>query len=169
MKKYFRILLVLLVAILLVGCSSDSEKDNDNNVDTGNEETVIKKCTLNQDNSAQGYALNSTYEIYAKGQVVEKVITKEVVNSSDQDILNYFEEQLKKTYDTASAAYGGYKYSVVKDTDSVTSDVEINYSKMDMDKFVKDTPSMSNYLNAKNQMTLSGITMLYKSLGATCE
>lgn len=122
MKKYFKVLLVLLVAILLVGCSSNSEKDNNNDNNTNqtedngdeNDEVIVRKCTLSQEVSAQGYTLNSTYEIHAKGQVVEKVITKEIVNSSDQVVLNYFQEQLEKTYNTASEAYGVIHIKLLK-------------------------------------------------------
>lgn len=156
MKKGVRFLLISLFAILLVGCSSNNKE-------------VVKKCTLTSNQVANGYSLSSEYEIHSKGGVVNSVTTKETVTSDTKSVLTYFEDYLDKTYKTANDTYGGYTYSIEKTDNSVTSNVTIDYNKMDMDKFISDNSSMKAYVNSKGKITLEGVTKIYEALGATCE
>lgn len=155
MKKGFKILFISLFVFLLAGCDDGKE--------------IVTKCELTSNQVASGYSLDSTYEIYSKSGVVNKVKTKEVVTSDQEDVLTYFETYLNKSYKTASDAYGGYTYKVKKSDNKVSSDVTIDYNKMDLDKFVSDNSSIKAFVNKKNQVTLEGVTKIYESLGATCE
>lgn len=155
MKKGFKILFISLFVFLLAGCEKNKE--------------VVTKCELTSNQAASGYSLDSTYEIYSKGGVVNKVKTKEVVTSDQEDVLTYFETYLNESYETASDTYGGYTYKVTKSDDKISSDVTIDYNKMDLDKFVSDNSSMKAYVNKDNKITLEGVTKIYESLGATCE
>lgn len=157
MKKGVKFFTILAVMFLLVGCGTNNDKE------------VVKKCTLVSDQSASGYSLNSVYEIHAKGNIVNSVVTEETVTSDNESILTYFESQLNTSYKTASDTYGGYTYSVEKTDNQVTSKVTIDYTKMNMDKFVEDNSSMKAYVNSKNEITLDGVTNIYESLGATCK
>ena len=156
MKKCFKYLFIFGFILLIAGC-------------TNNDKEVVRKCTLTSDQSASGYKLNSTYEIHAKGNTVNSVVTEEVVTSSNTEILTYFENQLNTTYNTANETYGGYTIDIKKDTDKLTSKVTIDYTKLDMAKFVKDNSGMKAYVNSNNKLTLDGATKIYESLGATCE
>lgn len=156
MKKYLKYLLIVGFIFLIAGC-------------TNNDKEVVRKCTLTADQSANGYKLDSTYEIHAKGNVVNNVVTEEVVTSSNEEILTYFENQLNNTYKTANETYGGYTIDIKKDSDKLTSKVTIDYTKLDMTKFVKDNSGMKTYVNSNNKLTLDGATKIYESLGATCE
>lgn len=154
MKKGVKILSVFLVSILLMGCEGKE---------------VVKKCTLSVNNSSNGYSVNSTYEIHAKGDVVTSVKTKEVVTSDTESILSYFETNLNDTYKKANDTYGGYTYNIKKESNKVTSDVTINYEKMDLKKYVSDNSAMKSYVNKDNKITLKGAKKVYETLGATCE
>lgn len=156
MKKCFKYLFIFSFIFLIAGC-------------TNNDKEVVRKCTLTSDQSASGYKLNSTYEIHAKGNTVNSVVTEEVVTSSNTEILTYFENQLNTTYNTANETYGGYTIDIKKDSDKLTSKVTIDYTKLDMAKFVKDNSGMKAYVNSSNKLTLDGATKIYESLGATCE
>ncbi len=125
MKKFLKLVVVLLVITVLCGCGTK-------------EEEKIIKCTSSQKNLANGYEIKSEYNIYAKGDVVKSVKTKEVVTSDQESILNTFETTLNSTYSTYSKEYGGYKYEIVKNGNTVTSNVEIDYSVMNLAKFAND-------------------------------
>lgn len=155
MKKGFKFLFISLFVFLLAGCDSNKE--------------IVTKCELTSNQAASGYSLKSTYEIYSKSGIVNKVKTKEVVTTDKENVLTYFETYLNKSYKTASDTYGGYTYKVTKSDDKVSSDVTIDYNKMDLDKFVSDNSSMKAYVNKNNKITLEGVTKIYESLGATCE
>lgn len=155
MKKGFKILFISLFVFLLAGCDNGKE--------------IVTKCELTSNQTSSGYSLDSTYEIYSKGGVVNKVKTKEVVTTEKDDILTYFETYLNQSYKTASDTYGGYTYKVTKSDKKVSSDVTIDYNKMDLDKFVSDNSVMKAYVNKDNKVTLEGVTKIYESLGATCE
>lgn len=157
MKKILKLIAVLLIITVLCGCGINSE-----------EEKVIK-CTGSQKNLANGYEIKSEYNIYAKGDVVKSVRTKETVTSEQESILNYFETTLNSTYEKYNSEYGGYKYEITKDGNIVTADVEIDYSKMDIEKFGNDNTVLKNYMNGNNELTVVGLKTMYKSFGATCE
>lgn len=156
MKKYIKFLFIFSFIFLTIGC-------------TNNNEEIVRKCTLSSDQSSNGYKLDSIYEIHAKGKEVKSVITEEIVTSSSEEILTYFEEQLNSTYNTANETYGGYTIDIKKDSNKLTSKVTIDYTKMDMDKFIENNSGMKTYINSNNKLTLNGATKIYESLGATCE
>ncbi len=154
MKNVVKFLIVFVGVLLLSGCMDKKQ---------------VSKCTLSNDQSASGYSINSTYNIYSTNGIVNSVQTKEVVTSKNTTILAYFEDLLKKQYESANSSYGGYEFKVSKTDNKVTSTVTINYEKMDLDKFVKDNASMKSYVNKSNKLTLDGVKKLYESLGATCK
>lgn len=156
MKNIVKVFAALIVVTLLCGCGAQEK------------ERVIK-CTTSQNNLANGYEIKSEYNIYAKGDVVKSVKTKETVTSDQEAILNTFETTLNSTYGTYSKEYGGYKYEIVKDNNMVTSNVEIDYTVMDLARFANDNSVLKNYMNDNNELTVDGLKTMYKSLGATCE
>ncbi len=156
MKKFIKVLIVALCALLLAGCSSKEEK-------------VVKTCTLTSDQSASGYKLNSTYKIYATNDAVTKVETTEVVTSDNEAIRDYFVSTLETSYKTAEQTYGGYTYKVTDEYNKVTSTVTIDYNKMNLERFIEDNSAMKAYVNKDNKITLAGAKKIYESLGATCE
>lgn len=155
MKKGLKILVIVLVTIVISGCDKGKE--------------VVKTCKVTSNQSANGYILNSNYEVHSKDGIVTRVETKEVVKSDNKQVREYFKNYLEKEYKKASETYGGYTYSITDDGNNVTSKVKINYSKMNLDKFIKDNPQIKSYVNKNNKITLDGIQKVYESLGATCE
>ena len=61
MKKFLKLVVVLLVVTILCGCGIKSE-----------EEKIIK-CISSQNNLANGYEIKSEYNIYTKGDAVKTV------------------------------------------------------------------------------------------------
>ncbi len=132
------------------------------------EEQKTMTCTLERKDVTNGYELSSTYKVYYTGKAVDKVETVEKVTSEDDEILESFKQTLDTTYDTMNKAYGGYTFNVTKTDKEVKSETTIDYSKLDLEQLIKDEPTMKNYVDSKNRITLTGITSMYESQGATC-
>ena len=166
MKKFGKILLLLVAVLTLVGCQGDSnEKEKDKGV---NEKTI--KCTIvNDQQSTSGYKVDSDITIYAEDNIVTKVKTVETVIAHQKEILTYFEQTLNNQYEETNKNYGGYTYEIKTTDEKLTSNVEIDYTKMDLNKYVNDNAVMKEYVNDKNELTVDGITKLYEAMGATCE
>lgn len=154
MKKFVKIAFAFMLVVLLTGCFGKEK---------------VAKCTLTSDQSSSGYKIKSEYNMYYSGDIVNKVVTTETVESKNNTILAYFEKQLKTQYKSNNDNYGGYKYEITNKDGKVVSKVTIDYSKMNMTKFVKDNPAMKSYVNKSNKLTVKGVKSMYQSLGATCE
>lgn len=155
MKKIYGILIVVgFVFLGLVGCSNDKE--------------VLTTCTLTQTNEEQGFKLNATYNVYSKNDLVDHVVTKEIVTSNTKSILEYYKNYAIDNYDKMNKAYGGYTYSSDMTDNQLTVDTTIDYTKMDLKKFASDNPGIDSYFK-DDKITLEGVLSIYKQIGATCE
>ena len=155
MKKLQGFLIISFICLFLLGCTSTKE------------EKMV--CSLNTNDVVNKYELNATYTVTYVGKIVKNVDNKEIVTSNEQSILDYFENALETSYLTANETYGGYNYTVDRTSNTVTGAVKIDYTIMDLNKFVKDQPSLKSYVNSKNEMTIEGLKSLYTTLGATCK
>lgn len=154
MKKGLKILFISLFVILISGCGK-SDKE------------VVSTCTLSSNQSSNGYKISSNYEIHSKNGLVNSVTTKETVESDNEQVRSYFKKTLEDSYNTANESYGGYTYNVTEDGNKIISDVTIDYSKMDLNKFIKDNSQMKSYIK-NNKISLDGMKKIYEALGATC-
>lgn len=155
MKKYLPLGLLLICMLVVSGCQE--KKD------------YVVKCTLSQNNVLGNYQIESTYEITTDGKIAKSVKTVEVVTSENETLLNTMSETLNTTYETMNEAYGGYVFDVDQETGKVVSTVTIDYTALDLEKLLSDQPSMKNYTNEDNQLTLEGLQNMYTTMGATCE
>lgn len=149
--------LIVLSAVLFLMAGCDSKKES------------LKTCKLTSTDTTSGYKMDSEYKIYSNGDVVSKVVTIETVETDNEKTLNYFKDYLEKAYSSMDEKYHGYSNNVEIDDNKLISTTTIDYSKMDLDAYVKDNSAMKNYVNNKNQLTTSGIIKVYEALGAICE
>lgn len=156
MKNILKFLTVFVFSIILVGC-------------TFKDEERVVKCTLTQNNAAQNYKLESEYNIYTDGKVVNKVETIETATSDNAQILSYLENYEKTLYTNMNNSYGGYDFNINNENGVVKAITKIDYTKLDREKLAKDQPSLKNYMNDDNMLTLKGIKSMYEAMGATCE
>lgn len=157
MRRTVRLVVLLLISFVLFGCGSKKEAE------------FVKKCELTSNDVANGYKLDSVYEIHGTGKTVDSVITTETVTSEDEDTLNYFKEYLSTTYESYNKSYGGYTNEITIENGKLISKTTIDYSKMDLKKYVDDNSAMKNYVSSDNKLLLDGIKNIYESLGASCE
>lgn len=156
MKKIIKCLALFLFVLVISGCNSKLSY----------KESV---CTLENDQSKSDYKAQTTYKIYSKNDIVKKVYSKETLKSNSKEILDYFKNLYEKQYDAQNKNYGGYKYSIKIDGNNLISDITIDYTKLDLDKFIKDNSAMKSYVNEENKLTVDGIIKMYESLGASCK
>lgn len=125
------------------------------------------KCSM--ESKQKEYTINTDYKIKAKGSIVKTVTIKQVIESKNKTVLKNFKKQLEEQYKSNKSAYGGYTYKVSLKGNKVTTNVTIDYNKMDLDKFVKTNVAMKEYVNKDNKLTLDGAKKMYKSTGAKCK
>lgn len=157
MKKYTKYIIcgvvVLVVIILLV-------------VIFGGRKSIT--CTMKSDQSKNGYVLETKYVIKANKNIVKKVAINETITSKDSKLLDRFEKSFKEQYEYNQKNYNGYTYKVTNKNGKVLTDVVIDYSEFDMEKFIKNNSAMKEYTD-DNKLTLDGAKKLYESTGATCK
>lgn len=61
----------------------------------------------------------------------------EVVTSDKENVLTYFETYLNNSYKSLDDKYGGYDFKITKTTKDVSSNVTIDYNKMNLKKYTK--------------------------------
>ena len=154
MKKRLGICLILIIVICIVifFLSNRSKK------------TI---CMLNSKQS--DYQASTEYSIYSKNDLVLKVVSKSVVESSNEELLNEMKKNYNKQYKTLNSEYSGYDYKVTVKDNKLYSAVKVNYKKYNMKKFIYDNGAMKAYVNDKKQYTLNGAKEYYESIGATCK
>ena len=155
MKKYLALVSLVICVMLVSGCQE--------------KEDYVVKCTLSQNNVLGNYQIESTYEITTDGKIAKSVKTVETITSENDVFLDSMNTTLKTTYETMNNTYGGYVFDVYQEDGKVVSIVSIDYTALNLDKLLTDQPTMKNYANEANQLTLEGIKSMYTAMGATCE
>lgn len=152
MKKIKYLVLALLLGVLVTGCGSSNK---------------TLKCTNKK--SLDSIEYEATYEIvYDKNDFVKEVTTIETVVSEDEEYLEQAKESAEQLYKEANDAYGGYSFTVSISGNKMTSKCTIDYTKMDVKKYVEDS-GLTDFADSDNNVKLSGVTSIYKNLGAKCE
>lgn len=152
MKRIVKLSFVLLLVVILSGCKKQ----------------VVTKCTLNNDESSNGFSIKSEYKIFSDDSGVNKVETEEVVESKNKQVLSYFEKQLKEQYKYMNETYNGYTINITNKDGKVVSKIKVDYNKMNLDKYTSENPALKDYINKNGKITLDGMKKMYSSLGATC-
>ena len=112
------------------------------------------------------YAIKSKYVVTYKNKIVSNIYTKEIFKNNDEKTL----KNHKLTLDTLYQPYNNlkyYDYEVVLKDNQVISKTNINYKKIDIEKF-KKIDSSNNKILTNNKVVLKTIKKIYKNNGARC-
>ena len=155
MKKLCIFISLFLILFLICGCDST----------TTNSKMQHKHCVRN--GALTGAEVVLEYDIYYTGSVLNLLKSTEGIVTTDQELLNTYEEAYKKIH----VHYEGlknYDTKVIRNDDSVTSIITINYDKIDMDKLIEIEGNDSGvYVDKK--ANVDKWLELAKKLGTTCE
>lgn len=169
MKRKFLYLLLIIINIgILTGCDNTEETELETNISEKisiDDNGASLVCTTDYDYTELKYVLGSKYVVFAddKGKVT-KVVSKEIILSTDEAKLDEFENYLNENH-TAALQYNGYSYNVKREKQQVVSDVTIDYNEFDIKKFASDNEGA----NIDGDLTVDSIETKYVSLGAKCE
>ena len=106
------------------------------------------------------YTINNKYKIYHKKEIVEKVLIEKEIESKNNTVLSFFENNYKEEFEKYNKDYGGYTISSKKDGNKMIVSIELDMKKVDIDKL----KAKSSYLKddiVKNKLKLEGIYKLY--------
>ena len=165
MKKYSVIILFLAFVLLVTGC------EKKNTIESGGEKVSVsgmehKHCTRGAVADAD-IDVSLEYDIYYKGENIQILHAVEKVITSDEDSLTTYEDAYKKIYDN----YKGLKYydaKVVRGDTTVTSDVTINYAKIDIEKLIAIEGEEDNVFE-NGEAKLQKWLALADKFGTKCE
>ncbi len=157
-------LLLMSLLVLLTGCGEETK----NEVTPEEPKQATMHCESSTRDVVNGYETTSEYTIYYTGDYVERVETVETVTSESEEFLDNMEEYVNSTYEATNNAYGGYTYEVIREDGSVVANVTIDYTKMNLEQYVTDQPTMDDYIE-DGKFLVEGIVDIYEQAGATCE
>ena len=157
MKKYLMIILTIVLSFSICGCSHKSQK------------SVVKHCILTSQNTNIQNNLVVEYILYGHGKYVEKVEIIETMTSADESEKDLFRNGLSQIYSKYNELYGGFTNEINNDGEKIVSKTTIDYSKINLNKYIEDNSAMKKYYVIKNKkVVFDGIQKLYESLGTVC-
>ncbi len=157
MKMFLKSSILLVIIILLSGCSSEASSFT-----TGE---GVKKCSREATVTNGSSSMN--YELYYKGEYIVVLHSVEKIISDDSNVLDTYEE----AYNNIFKYYEGLKYydnKIIRDENSVTSDTTINYEKIDIGKLLDIEGEEDNVIE-DGKVKLETWLSFAKKLGVTCE
>ncbi|MCI9280047.1 MAG: YehR family protein [Bacilli bacterium] len=149
MKKIMMLIVVSLFC--LTGCGN---------------ETKTMTCTRSMNQNGLGMDLR--YEVEYSKNTVTKVKSIEKVTSSSKDVLENYKEAVEAIYEPYKDVEH-YNYELKIDGDTLTSTLEVDYSKVDTKKMI-EIDSANAQLIKDGKIKIDDIKAMYESssVGATC-
>ncbi len=162
-KKSSLLVLLLALVLLITGCEEkETVKTNGEEVNTG--KMIHKHCT--RAGAATDAEVSLNYEIYYTGKKLNILIAEEKVMSEKEDVLTTYENAYKGIHEH----YKGLKYydtNVVRDANSVTSTININYDKIDIDQLI-DIEGEEDNIFEDGEARVDKWLTLAKKFGTKC-
>lgn len=154
MKKYAILFLLGITLFIVTGCEEQKETVISNGEKVNTTKMEHKHCERigNLDNGE----VSLHYEIYYTGEVLNLIQSEEKVISEDEEILDKYE----KAYKDIHAHYEGLEYydtEVIREDNSVTSTIVINYDKISI-------PALLSIEGEKDNIVEDGIPKVDKWL-----
>lgn len=121
-------------------------------------------CTYTSSNDI--YKINTKYEIKFKNRIVSNLYTEEIIEASDEKMLNEYKTSLDLVY----SKYSNLKYydnSVTIKNNKLISKTNINYKKLDISKFIA-LDKNNRKLLTNNKLELKKLKKTYTDSGARC-
>lgn len=131
-------------------------------------DTKSLSCIYTQSDVNKTYESKSASDVYSKDGYVTKVVSKENIIASDKIALESLENSYKALYDSMNEKFKGFTYDIKKEESSMTCNLTIDYTKMDVLSYVEESDSLAKYFE-DGKIKMESIKELYKSIGAYCK
>lgn len=165
MSKISKIILICIVTIIISGCSTD-EKILSNGKKVNTNKMQVMHCTRTA-SAGSGIEVDLKYDLYYNGEDLNILhSTEKVITASDESLDTY-----ENAYKGIHKNYEGLEYydaSVTRTDTTVTSDITINYEKIDIDALLKIEGEEDNIIENGKAKVDKWLT-LAKKLGTKCE
>jgi len=169
MKKSSFLIILVILAFLISGCSSEKEatnkiKSNGETVDTS--KMQVMHCTRSA-SASSGIEVKLNYDLYYTGEILNILRSEEKVISASEESLSLYEDAYKKI----KSNYEGLEYydqEVVRGDTTVTNTITINYDKIDIDRLLEIEGEEDNIIEDGKAKVDAWVT-LAKKFGTKCE
>lgn len=149
------LVLILLIGIC-TGCGTGTVKSADG----------VYKCS--RKGTLDNGASQLNYELYYEGDYLTILHSTEKVYSSDEEVLDTFEE----AYNNIFKAYEGLEYydaMVTREEGVVTTDIVINYAKIDTSSLLEIEGEEDNVIDKDGKVRVKTWLNFAKQYGVTCD
>lgn len=166
MKKRSSILIILFICLVLVTGCNDDDKVISNGKKVNTSKMQVMHCSRTG-TAGTGMDVELKYDLYYTGDDLNILHSIEKVKSKKAENLDQYEEAYKKIHSN----YEGLEYydaKVERDETSVTSDITINYEKIDIAKLLEIEGEEDNIIKDGKAKVNEWVT-LAKKFGAECE
>ncbi len=166
MKRSSIIIVLLLVSLLLLGCSNSKNTVVSNGKRVNVSKMKHKHCTREGD-AGSDIDVSLNYDLYYTGDILNILKAEEKITSKKEDSLSLYEDSYKKIHEN----YKGLEYydtSVVRDDKSVTSTIVINYDKINMKKLLEIEGEEDNIID-DNKAKVDKWLELAQKFGTKCK
>lgn len=169
MKKN-RIIIIFIFMILLCGCEQNKNVDSNKVTSDGSivntTQMKHKKCSR-QGSAGAGAEVSLNYDLYYTGENINILHSEEKVITASNETLDTYEEAYRNIHKN----YEGLQYydaKVERGDTTVTSDITINYDKINIKDLLRIEGEEDNII-VGDKAKLSKWLELAKKFGTTCE
>ena len=152
--KWFIIIFCVVIVILLIVCLFGI---------FNNKKELVCRNKYEQTE----YTIDSEYIIKAKRDKVTNAEVNILIRSENEEKLNNLKDKYTEQFEHDKTTYGGYTFNIDTKTGSLSIKVNIDYSKLNFNKYLEDNVSLKSYM--ENKYTIDNAKKLYESNGATCK
>ncbi len=170
MKKSKSLIIIGIALICIVGCDSSNSQNREKVNSSGNEintnQMGHKHCTR-QATAGTGVEVSLNYDLYYKGDILNILHSEEKVMSASNETLDTYENAYRGIHKN----YEGLEYydaKVERGDTTVTSDITINYEKINMKALLAIEGEEDNIIE-NGQAKVSKWIELAEKFGTTCE
>jgi len=167
MKKFS--LLCVICLMLFAGCTDNVDKEGkviDNEGEVVADGVQRMHCTRSA-TASSGIEVELGYDLYYTGDSLKILHSVEKVVSSDEESLDLYQDAYQKIQDN----YKGldfYEAKVIRNKQDVTSDITINYEKIDIEKLLAIEGEEDNIIE-NGEAKVSKWKALAEKFGTECE
>ena len=126
-------------------------------------------CTQTSDQPNLGYKTETTIKIFYNDNQTKRVKSTKNIETNNKEKLDELVDNYTSQYDLNNTNYGGYSKTSSKTDDMHATFIgEIDYEKVDMQKFIEDNPAIKQYTD-NGKLTKDGTKRMYEASGFICK
>lgn len=164
MKKTLYFFSFICFLFLFVGCNQEQVKVENQSENTN---SMVHEHCSRVGSAGAGNSVSLEYDLYYQGDVLQLLQSHEEVFSSDQELLDTYENAYRSIHNNyKNLEY--YETSLVRNDASVSSNMTIDYGKINIEQLIEIEGEEDNIFE-NNVPLVSKWKELAKRVGTKCE